>query len=389
MKALGYRTGMFGKWHLGAKPEFHPQKRGFEEFFGFLGGGHPYVPGAGLGGVLRGILRGTEPAEEREYLTDALAREAAAFIARHKDVPFFLYLPFNAVHAPLESTPRYLERFPGIPEGPRRTHAAMLSALDDGVGRVLAELRRAGLEDDTLVIFLGDNGGPTSQTTSSNAPLRGFKGQVLEGGIRVPFLMQWRGQIPAGRVEDRPVSSLDLHATAVAAAGRPHDPDWKLDGVDLLPFVAGGRGGRPHDVLYWRMGANQRAVRAGDLKWVRSGPGPAQLFDLSADPSESRNLTAEKPGEAARLEALWQDWSKTLMEPRWGPAAPGAKPGGLADGAGRERLAQRFEALDKNGDGVLTADEAPNKALFEQWDADKDGRVTRREILEYFRTRRL
>ena len=180
LKKLGYATGMFGKWHLGFQPQFHPTKRGFDEFYGFLGGGHSYIPGSRRMND-GSIQRGTKPVEEKDYLTDALAREALSFIDRHKSEPFFVYLPFNAVHAPMEAGQKYLDRFENIKDDLRRTHAAMLSAMDDAIGGVLNKLRELNLEEKTLVIFLSDNGGPTPQTTSSNAPLRGFKAQALEG----------------------------------------------------------------------------------------------------------------------------------------------------------------------------------------------------------------
>jgi Arylsulfatase A and related enzymes len=208
---------MFGKWHLGYRPEMHPLKRGFDEFFGFLGGAHSYLDAKADGE--NPILRGTEPVEEIHYTTDDFTKEALTFIDRNQRKPFFLYLPYNSVHSPLQSTEKYLSRFSAITDPKRRTFAAMLSAMDDGVGRILGSLRDAKLEEDTLVFFISDNGGPTAQTTSGNGPLRGFKAQVWEGGIRVPFSMQWKGRIPAGKVFDKPVISLDIPATALAAAG--------------------------------------------------------------------------------------------------------------------------------------------------------------------------
>ena len=233
LKPAGYTTGMFGKWHLGYKPELQPTARGFDEFFGFLSGAANYLPNSRRAARLNPLLRGTQPAEESEYLTDACGREAAAFIEKNRDRPFFLYLPFNAVHAPLEAGEAYLSRCAAIPDSKRRVYAAMLAAMDDNVGRVLSALRQHNLEERTLIFFLSDNGGTTPQTTSSNLPLSGRKAQVLEGGIRIPFLMQWKGHIPAGKIEDRPVISLDIVPTALAAAGMSARPEWKLDGVNL------------------------------------------------------------------------------------------------------------------------------------------------------------
>ena len=251
LKRAGYATGAFGKWHLGAAPKFHPQRRGFDEFFGFLHEGHFYLPPPYKGGTTRlrsneppydqnnPLMRGSAPAEEQLYLTDAITREATAFIDRHADAPFFLYVPYNAVHSPMQAATEYMRRFNGIGDEHRQVFAAMLAAMDDGVGAILRRLRERSLEEDTLVIFLSDNGGPTGELTSSNAPLRGFKAQLWEGGIRIPYMMQWKGRIPAGRTLHPPIISLDILPTALAAAGAPAPASPRLDGADLLPLVTG------------------------------------------------------------------------------------------------------------------------------------------------------
>ena len=252
LKAAGYATGLVGKWHLGTREGFRPTERGFDEFFGFLGGSHPYLSN----GRRRGeIMRGTERFVEPDYLTDAFKREALAFIGRHHAQPFFLYLAFNAVHAPLQATAKYRARFPGIEDEKRQTFAGMLSAMDDAVGAVLAQLHDLGLEEKTLVFFISDNGGPTPQTTSRNDPLRGTKATTWEGGIRIPFMIQWKGHVPPGKVDERPVISLDIHPTALAAAGVGLPTEKKLDGVNLLPFLEGSSAALPHEFLFWRFGA--------------------------------------------------------------------------------------------------------------------------------------
>ena len=337
LRQAGYRTGLVGKWHLGANPEFHPQKRGFDEFFGFLGGGHTY-----FAADARNILRGTEVVTEREYLTDAFGREAVAFIDRHKDRPFFLEVAFNAVHTPMDATESRLAKFAGIEDKQRRTYAAMLSAMDDAVGAIRAKLRDADLERDTLVVFFSDNGGPTMLGTtingSSNAPLRGSKRTTLDGGVHVPFVVSWPGKLAAGRTYDRPLIQLDVLPTALAAAGVPLDPAWHVDGVDLLPFLAGDPAAPgPHAALFWRFG-RQDAVRMGDWKLVRYddavdtgarsrpaniGTTPHRLYDLAADPSESRDLAAAHPEKVRELLAAWQDWDRQLVPPLWGPDGTG------------------------------------------------------------------
>ena len=326
LKAAGYATGMVGKWHLGSRPEYVPTKRGFDEFFGFLAGAHPYFVGAARGNP---ILRGTTKVDEKEYLTDAFTREAVAFIDLRKAKPFFLYLPFNAVHAPLQAPANYLERFKTIEDKDRQTHAAMLAAMDDGVGKVLDKLRKLELEKDTLVFFFSDNGGPTAQTTSRNDPLRGFKAQVLEGGIRTPAMMQWKGRLPAGKVYDQPTIQLDILPTALSAAGVKIQPDWKLDGVNLVPYLTGQEKGPPHETLFWRFG-RQWAVRRGDWKLVQQPGGPRrqaapQLFNLADDIGEKNDLAAKQPEKVKELQAAYDAWNAQLEKPRWGGGGRGGR----------------------------------------------------------------
>ena len=323
LKAAGYTTGLIGKWHLGYTPAYHPMKRGYDEFFGFLGGAHPYVLNARGGD----ILRGPDPVEERQYLTDAFGRESVSFIQRHKRDPFLLVTPFNAVHMPAQATPKYLSRFPQIVDPTRKTLAAKLSALDDNVGRITGALREADLERDTLVFFFSDNGGPTRQNGSRNDPLRGYKGQVLEGGIRIPFMVKWPGRVPAGQVSDTPVISLDIHPTCLAAAGAtaPIAANRPLDGVNLLPYLRGENAGAPHECLFWRYGV-QSAVRKGDYKLVQVDQDRA-LFNLSDDIIENVNLLKREPDKVKELQAEFDGWNRQLMAPRWGAAGRRARRG--------------------------------------------------------------
>ena len=318
LRAAGYATGIFGKWHLGDKDRRqHPLHRGFDEFFGFLGGGHSFLQSESEPGSVNPILDGFQPVEEIGYTTDEFAIQAASFIERHKDRPFFVYLPFNAVHLPLEATRKYLDRFSTIQDDNRRTFAAMLSAMDDGVGLVLAKLRTLGLEDSTLIVYLSDNGGPTAKTTSSNAPWRGFKRDVLEGGVRVPFIIQWKEQLPAGLVDARPVISLDIHATALAAAGLEVSVDGPaLDGVNLLPFLRGEREDQPHKALFWRYG-RQWAIRQGDWKLCRDQEGTRCLFHLPSDPGEAQNLVMQEEEKARELQLAYDSWNAELIPGRW------------------------------------------------------------------------
>ena len=383
LKELGYATGMFGKWHVGYKPGLTPPDRGFDEFFGFLSGANDYVPPVGRRSARQPILRGTKTVEENEYLTDAFGREAVNFIERHKDHPFFCYVPFNAVHSPLQAASKYLKRFEHIADQKRRIHCAMVAAMDDNVGRVMEALRRHGLEERTLVIFLSDNGGPTPETTASNAPLRGYKGQVLEGGIRVPFIVRWKGKLPEGKVYDRPVLSLDIAPTVMAAAGNPAGPGDRLDGVDLTPYLLGTTTGAPHGALYWRF-YDQRAIRMGDWKLVRANRETRwSLYHLKRDIGEARDLADREAGKVKELEAAWNAWNAELQDPLW--RRQDARTQRRAEGIAAE-VEARFKQFDRNGDGKLSAEELGRPRIFRQMDKDGDGIVTMDEVKAFYAT---
>ncbi|MFT5125976.1 MAG: arylsulfatase A-like enzyme [Kiritimatiellia bacterium] len=342
LKALGYRTGIIGKWHLGARRDFNPLNHGFDSFFGFAHEGHYFVPPpyAGVSTLLRKkplpdghtgrwssperpliyhdilgneplydlhnpILRGFDPVDEPRYLTDAFTDEGVAFLRAHQDQPFFLFMSYNAVHSPLQGADAYMKKMEAIPDIHRRIFAAMLANLDDSIGTLLATLRTLELERNTWVIFLSDNGGPTRELTSSNLPLKDGKGRLAEGGIRIPFMMQWPGQLPAGMVYEPPVISLDIYATAGALAGKPVDPKW-ADGVDLMPYLRGDRTGAPHEQLWWeyRKGG---ALREGPWKIVREPRAKKwALYNLDDDIGEETNLAAAQPERLARMQAAWE-----------------------------------------------------------------------------------
>lgn len=332
--AAGYATGLVGKWHLGEAARFRPTRRGFESYFGFLAGAHPYFADRGAP-----IYRDSTEVKEKEYLTDAFGREAVGFIDRHKKEPFFLYLAFNAVHTPMQATEARIQKFASISDKTRRTYAAMTLAMDEAVGRVLEKLKVEGLEENTLIFFFSDNGGPTMQGTtingSRNTPLRGSKRTTLEGGIRVPFLVTWKGKLPAGKTYEAPIIQLDILPTALAAAGVEVKKDWKLDGINLLPYLDGSNAGIPHDMLYWRFG-EQMAIRKGDWKVVRYDPTaddnkgergrrrpatPAKLYNLKTDIGEKDDLASKAPDKLKELQEDWQKWNKDLVRPLWGPGA--------------------------------------------------------------------
>ncbi len=354
----GYTTALIGKWHLGGHAKYHPLRRGFDEFFGFTHEGHFYVPppyrevttmlrrktspdgqkgrwispdGKLVYSTHMGndepaydannpIVRGGQPVDERAYLTDALTREAIDFIDRNQTKPFFLYLAYNAVHSPLQGADAYMKRFAHIEDVHRRIFAAMLANLDDSVGAVLKKLRDDDLEDDTLVFFISDNGGPTRELTSSNLPLRGGKGDAFEGGIRVPFLAQWKGILPAGEEYHHPVISLDVFATAAAVARAPLPPNRSIDGVNLMPYLTGQNDARPHDVLFWRL-QKKSAVRVGDWKLVRNprrrSRADWQLYNLAEDIGEAHDLAGQHPDRTKKLLAIWNQLDGEMIDPIW------------------------------------------------------------------------
>ena len=339
LKGAGYRTALFGKWHLGFGPQFHPMERGFDEFFGFLAGSHSYMSAQAAGP--NPVYDGRTRASEIQYLTDELANRAVEFIHRTRAQPFLLYLAFNAVHVPLQVTEKYVTRFAGISDPQRRTYAAMLSAMDDGIGRTLAALTEEQLDERTLIFFFSDNGGPTTAggiNGSRNTPLRGSKGETLEGGIRVPFVIRWKGRLAEGKTDARPIMQIDVMPTALAAAGVKPSPDRRLDGVNLIPFLTGERAGPPHDALYWRSGWSM-AIRKADWKLVKvSARGTqtdsavvsdltgAALYNLREDIGEATDLAGKYPDKVRELGADWTEWTKELAMPRWPPPRPRGPP---------------------------------------------------------------
>ncbi len=308
LKALGYATAAIGKWHLGNQPENRPTKRGFDEFYGTLNNTPFFHPTNFIDSRISNEVR--EVTDDTFYTTNAYADRAVDWLEKNQAKPCFLYLPFNAVHAPLQAPKKYLDRFPNITDEKRKTFAAMMSAMDDAIGRVLTKIRALGQEENTLVFFISDNGGPTASTTSYNGPLRGFKMTTFEGGPRVPFIAQWKGKIPAGKTYDFPVMNLDVLPTALIAAGGKPEASWSLDGVDLMPYLTGKQTSRPHQTLYWRYGP-QWAIRQGDLKLVvsKGGSGQPELYDLATDIGESKDLASAQPAKVKELQALWDKWS--------------------------------------------------------------------------------
>jgi arylsulfatase A-like enzyme len=332
LRAAGYRTGLIGKWHLGFSKDHHPLARGFDEFFGFLVGGHNYAWHKGAEPMFRTamaeniIQRGREYAPVEGFATDVFTDEALAFMKRHRDGPWFLYLAYNAVHTPLEISERVRERIPADVQDPaRRGYLALLIGLDDAIGRLLAHLHESGADEDTLIFFISDNGGSglapfLAYNAGNNRPLRGYKGQTLEGGIRVPFFVAWPGKLPAGKTYDFPVISLDILPTACAAAGVKAPTG--IDGVNLLPYLRDEKHAAPHEALYWRFGP-QKAIRKESWSLVdwrdfqKQTSSGWQLFDLSKDIGQLHDVAAQHPHLVAEMSAAWRRWDAGNIAPRW------------------------------------------------------------------------
>lgn len=318
LQPFGYETALVGKWHLGYPADYHPNKRGFDWFYGCLQGSRSYFPMKRTT-PHRVIQENGVPTEEGGYTTDRLGDAGVRFIQENKDGPFFLFLSFTAPHGPLQAKEEDLAKLQHIRPAKRRKYAGLVKALDDNVGKILAALDEAGLADNTLVVFTNDNGGQTL-TGANNGKLRGRKGSLLEGGIRVPMCMRFPGKFVAGSKVDDPVISLDLLPTFVALAGKPVDPEWKLDGINLLPRLM-GKGGLVERPIYWRQG-RERAVRFGRHKLYvadhRAGSAH-EIYDLDQDIGESQPL--EKPDAAvvAKLEKAFARFEGEMVEAKWGP----------------------------------------------------------------------
>lgn len=337
MKAAGYKTGWIGKWHLGASPDHAPWKRGFDETFGFIGGGHAFTGWTpNQRQYTLPLTRGDKSLTEvPDHLTTALGQEASAFINRNSDHPWFLYLAFNAPHTPHQPTAEREKRFAHISDSQRRRYLAQVSLMDDAIGSVTAALAESGQVQRTLVFFMSDNGGPV-KNGANNGLLKGQKGQVYEGGVRVPYIVSWPGKLPADDAFNDPVSSLDVFATSLAASGTAMPQDKVYDGVDLLPFLRGQSKSPPHKQLFWRAALGKaRAVRDGRWKLVSIDQQPLELYDLSNDLSETKNLASEKPDVANRLANSLADWEKEMIPPvflgssvkseDWGPGGSNQK----------------------------------------------------------------
>ncbi|MFS4416936.1 sulfatase-like hydrolase/transferase [Maribacter sp. 2307ULW6-5] len=315
LSELGYVCGLIGKWHLGDTEHFHPLKRGFQEFWGYTGGGHDYFRSEPGGkGYLSPLQSNFKTPQAISYLTDDKGDECAAFIERNKERPFFLFASFNAPHAPMQATEQDKALFDHIPDEKRRTYAAMVHRLDVNVGKIMDALQEQGLAQHTLVVFLSDNGGPVAANASLNAPYRGSKGTLLEGGLHVPLIMHWPGTLPKGKVYGHSVSALDLAPTFLAMAGADNHALPSFSGTNLLPYVLGEATGAPHPNLKWRFTISA-AIREGNWKLIRLPDRLPLLYHLPTDSSELKDLSLENVQKTKALLKQLGDWDVALPHP--------------------------------------------------------------------------
>lgn len=315
MKANGYRTIAIGKWHQGTLDKYFPLQRGFDEFYGFKEGHRDFFGYKEKPSNDFALYDNNQIVSEDKitYLTDMFTDKAIEFIDRNKSNPFFIYLAYNAIHTPLQAKQEDLDKFEKVKDKDRRTYDAMMNNMDEGIGKLMKALQQQGLEDNTLIFFINDNGGATNNA-SDNGKLRGMKGSKWEGGIRVAFLMKWPGKIKPGMRYPHAVSSLDILPTALAASESPI-PYKRLDGVNLLPYLKKSTG-TPHKDLFWRRGV-AAAVRSGKWKLIKVESDPILLFNLENDIEEKNNLASKNPRKVKKLLTKLSNWEKGLDQPHW------------------------------------------------------------------------
>jgi len=336
LQDAGYHTGAIGKWHLGEEPEFHPNNRGFDEFYGFLNGGHNYFPeeykpqydsqrkkglNHSIFHYLRPLERNGKDVDESEYVTDGLSREAVNFIkksASDEEQPFFLYLSYNAPHSPMQAKEEDMAQFPEIKDKKRKIYAGMVYAVDRGVNKIMRALKDTGQYDNTLIVFFSDNGGKPN-LGANNYPLRGRKGSVLEGGYRTPMFFHWPDKVPEGQTFTHPISTLDLYPTFAKIAGATIPDNKKLDGKDVMQDLIAGTNARPGEMIYavrHRNGFSEAAARRDNWKIVNTGK-KWQLFDVANDSRESNDVSKKHPLIVREMVAEMELWSWSNPQPLW------------------------------------------------------------------------
>lgn len=344
MQEQGYVTGGVGKWHMGTAPNQHPNKLGYDYWWGFLSGGHLYYPDnhASYNGKYVNmkkpykmrdmhhtlpIINNNEPVEWEQYLTHEITNQGVSFIEKNQDKPFFLFMSYNAPHEYLEAPNETIDRFkkedmtviPGVKPENRSIYAAMTYEMDKGVGKLMNKLEELQLTENTVVWFLSDNGG--MKRTSDNRPLRGAKWDSYEGGIRVPFVVSWKGKVSPNTVLSAPVTALDIGATSVALVGRDITKT-NLDGKDLTSYITGKTKNNPHKELFWRtdrkVGQRRGVLRVGDYKLIVLKD-KVELYNLKEDLSETTYLSGNYPEKVKQMLARWEVLNKDSKPPLWTP----------------------------------------------------------------------
>ncbi|BAX78810.1 sulfatase-like hydrolase/transferase [Labilibaculum antarcticum] len=310
-KENGYKTIALGKWHLGAHKTDHPNKRGFDEFYGFEAGSRSYfqIKNPSKAKMLQHNLKRVQ---FEGYLTDVLGDQSVKYIEENKDNPFFMYLAYNAVHTPLEAKAEHLEKYKNHS---RQNLAAMTWSLDENIGKLQKKLVELGIAENTLIYFLSDNGG-AANNTSSSGPLKGWKGNKFEGGHRVPFIVSWPSHIKSGQTFGGLSSSLDIFTTSLAAAQIKKDKDLILDGVNLLPYLKGEKKGDPHEKLFWRK-LEEAGARVGDYKMIRLKDYGSTLYNLETDLGEMDDLKDSNKNEFNKVEEALKTWESEMITPLW------------------------------------------------------------------------
>ena len=311
LKKNNYKTIAIGKWHLGGSISDHPNNRGFDEFYGFIGGGRSYFPIKNPSKKLMLQKNGSKVNFEG-YLTDALGNFSVNSVEQNKDNPFFMYLAYNAVHTPMEAKEEHLEKFK---DHPRQTLAAMTWSLDENIGKLRHKLDELNILDNTLIYFISDNGG-AHNNSSNMGPLKGWKGNKFEGGHRVPFVISWTGKIPKNQKFDGLTSSLDIFSTSLAAAKIDNTTNISLDGVSLLPYLINKKQGNPHDKLFWRK-LEEAGVRVDNHKLIRLKYFGYTMYDLDQDLGETQNLSKSNTLKLNKLIEELEQWETEMSEPLW------------------------------------------------------------------------
>ena len=311
LKKNNYKTIAIGKWHLGGSISDHPNNRGFDEFYGFIGGGRSYFPIKNPSKNLMLQKNGAKVNFEG-YLTDALGNFSVNYVEQNKDNPFFMYLAYNAVHTPMEAKEEHLEKFK---DHPRKTLAAMTWSLDENIGKLSHKLDELNILDNTLIYFISDNGG-AHNNSSNMGRLKGWKGNKFEGGHRVPFVISWTGKIPKNQKFDGLTSSLDIFSTSIAAAKIDNTTNLSLDGVNLLPYLIDKKKGNPHDKLFWRK-LEEAGVRVDNHKLIRLKDFGYTVYDLDQDIGETQDLSKSNTLILNKLIKELEQWETEMSEPLW------------------------------------------------------------------------